>query len=49
MYKSDHIEKAAQDFWAKEKCFESSEETTDAVEASDGDCLCVRKESSRVS
>ena len=27
MYKSDHIEKAAQDFWAKEKCFESSEET----------------------
>ena len=27
MYKSDHIEKVAQDFWAKEKCFESSEET----------------------
>ena len=26
MYKSDHIEKVAQDFWAKEKCFESSED-----------------------
>jgi len=27
MYKSDHIEKVAQDFWAKEKCFESSEDS----------------------